>query len=44
LIALTVLDGQDEVGGTAFSRDVLARIVADFDSISDEELNSVCAI
>ena len=42
LIAQTILDSQDEVGDIALSRDVLARMFDDFDSISDEELDVLC--
>ena len=40
LIAQKLLDFQDEAGEITLSRDVLARTLADFDSISDEELMS----
>ena len=42
LIAQTILDSQDEVGEITLSRDVLARMFDDFDSISDEELADLC--
>jgi hypothetical protein len=43
LIARTILDSQDEAGENAVSRDVLARMFADFDSISDEGLDVLCS-
>jgi hypothetical protein len=42
LIAQTILDTQDDVADIAISRDVLARMLDDFNSISDEEIDSVC--
>jgi hypothetical protein len=42
LIAQTILDKQDDAGETTLSRDVLARMLADFDSIEDEELDALC--
>ncbi len=42
LIAQTILDAQDEAGDIEISRDVLARMLEDFDSISDEEVADVC--
>ena len=42
LIAQTILDTQDEAGDIALSRDVLARMLEDFDSIGDEELADLC--
>jgi hypothetical protein len=41
LIAKTILDAQDEIGEIALSRDDLARMFADFDSIREEELDSL---
>ena len=41
-IARTILDSQDETGESTMSRDVLARMFDDFDSISDEELADLC--
>ena len=43
LIAQTILDTQDEAGEFPISRDVLARMLDDFDSISDEELEMAWA-
>jgi hypothetical protein len=37
LIAQTILDFEDEVGETTMTRDALARMLEDFDSIGDEE-------
>jgi hypothetical protein len=42
LIAQTILDFEDEVGETSMSRDVLARMLEDFDSIDDDELADLC--
>ena len=42
LIAQTILDTQDEAGEITLSREVLARMLEDFDSISDEELADLC--
>jgi hypothetical protein len=42
LIAKTILDAEDEIGEIALSRDELARMFADFDSINDEELDGLC--
>jgi hypothetical protein len=42
LIAQTILDNQDHGGKITLSRDVLARMLADFDSIGDEELDVLC--
>ena len=42
LIAQTILDFEDEVGDTTMSRDVLARMLEDFDSIGDEDLADLC--
>jgi len=42
LIAQTILDTQDETGDIALSRDVLARMLEDFDSIGDEEMANMC--
>ena len=42
LIAQTILDSQDEAGEITLSRDVLARMLEDFDSISDEEIDVLC--
>jgi hypothetical protein len=44
LIAKTILDGQDGVDENAMSRDVLAKMFADFDSISDAELDVLCTV
>jgi hypothetical protein len=44
LIAKTILDNQDEVGQTVLSREVLGRMFADFESISDEELDILCTV
>src|SRR5262249_54283861 len=41
LIGKTILDAQDEIGEIALSRDELARMFADFDSISNEELDAL---
>jgi hypothetical protein len=38
------LDGQDEGGEAVLSRDVFAHMFEDFDSISDEELASLCSV
>jgi hypothetical protein len=43
LIAQTILDNQDHGGKITLSRDGLARMLADFDSIGDEELDVLCA-
>jgi hypothetical protein len=42
LIAQTIVDAQDEAGDIALSRDALARMLADFDAIGDEELDVQC--
>jgi hypothetical protein len=42
LIAQTILDNKDDAGEITLSRDVLARMLADFDSIGDEELDVLC--
>ena len=42
LIAKSILEVQDEVGDITLSRDVLARMLEDFDSISDDELDVLC--
>jgi len=39
LIAQTILDSQDETGDIDLSREVLARMLEDFDCISDEEID-----
>ena len=44
LIARTIVDSFDEFGEIALSRLDLARMIADFDSISDEELDVLCAV
>jgi hypothetical protein len=43
LISQTIPDNQDDLGDVALSAQGLARIFADFDSISDEEVDVVCA-
>ena len=43
LIAQTILDTQGDAGDIALSREVLARMLDDFDSIGDEELADLCA-
>jgi hypothetical protein len=42
LIAQTLLESEDEAGETTLTRDVLARMFDDFESISDEELDALC--
>jgi hypothetical protein len=42
LIAQTILDFEDAAGETTLSRDVLARMLKDFDSIGDEVLADLC--
>jgi hypothetical protein len=42
LIARTILDAEDEIGKIALSREQLAQMFADFDSISDDELDALC--
>jgi hypothetical protein len=42
LIDKAILDAEDEIGEIALSRDELARMFADFDSFSDEELDALC--
>ncbi len=42
LIAQTILDTQDEAGEITISRDVLARMLEDFECIDDEELDVLC--
>jgi hypothetical protein len=42
LIAQTLMDNQDYAGEIAISRDVLARMLADFDSIGDEAHDVAC--
>ena len=42
LIAQTNLDTQDEADDIELSREVLARMFDDFDTISDDELDAVC--
>ena len=44
LIAQTLLEFEDEVGETTLSRQDLARMFADFESISDEDLNLISAV
>jgi hypothetical protein len=39
LIAQPISDNQDDAGEITISRDVIARMLADFDRISDEELD-----
>jgi hypothetical protein len=36
------LDNKDDAGEITLSRDVLARMLADFDSIGNEELDVLC--
>jgi hypothetical protein len=42
LIAQTILDTHDDVGEIALSREALARMLEDFDSIGDEEITDLC--
>lgn len=42
LIAQTILDSQDDVGEISISRDVLARMLEDFESIGDDEIDVLC--
>ena len=42
LIAQSILDTHDEVGDIDLSREVLARMLEDFDSIDDEGLADLC--
>ena len=42
LIARTILDTQEEVGDIELSREVLARMLEEFDGIGDEELDVYC--
>jgi hypothetical protein len=42
LIAHTILETQDDVGEITLTRDVLGRMLADFDSVSDEEIDVLC--
>ena len=42
LIAQTILDAHDDAGEITISRDVLARMIDDFESIGDEELDVLC--
>ena len=44
LIAQTILDSQGDGGEFPLSREELARMFADFDSISDEELDVISAV
>jgi hypothetical protein len=44
LIAKTILDAHDDIGEIALSPDEMARMFADFDSISGEELDAICAV
>ncbi len=44
LIAQTILEGQDEADDLVLSREVLARMLEDFDSIRDEELADLCTV
>jgi hypothetical protein len=42
LIAQTIMDSQDDGDGITVSRDVLARMLVDFETIDDEELHVLC--
>jgi hypothetical protein len=42
LLAQTILDFQDDAGDIGLSRDMLARMLEDFDSIGDEDLDALC--
>ena len=42
LIAQTILDTQDDAGDIELSREVLAKMLEDFDSIGDEEVAGRC--
>jgi hypothetical protein len=42
LIGKTILDAQDAIGEIALSREDLAGMFAEFESISDEELDALC--
>jgi hypothetical protein len=44
LIAQTILDQQNEAGDAVLSREVLAEMFEDFESISDEELADLCSV
>jgi hypothetical protein len=44
LIAKTILDYQDENDDITLSRDKLAQMFQEFESISDEELDVLCTV
>lgn len=43
LIARTILDSQDESADIGLSREILARMLNDFDRISDKEVADICS-